>query len=405
MLQKGFIMKTTKKTKKKKKNTYIKNSIVRVVVGGSLVVFGFGCFFYPNFREWRTQNDVNQIIEEFDKNYEQGISNEITSDDDIDVVIDTDSADSADSADDEIEKDSDKTNGQYTRPYQALYDMLTDYNENLASNGQKIESAWSDGQHPIDLSAYANISGNSSTIGYIEIPDMKIRLPLMLGASDANLEKGAAVLNETSMPVGGEDTNCVISAHRGWDGSAYFQYVENMKTGSKVYITNPWETLVYECVNTKVIYPDDVESLKIQPGKDMVTLYTCHPYMIGGGPYRYLVFCERVGTQERLEAEGVENPKVDEEDMQSDEQQVDLPAEVDTTTEAEKETVDETTIRKEEEILYETANGLDLLALEQTLRIMLPITMFASVVVIILLRKYKKNKKHERKNKKNKYKI
>ena len=65
---------------------------------------------------------------------------------------------------------------------------------------------------------------------------------------------------------------------------------------------------MYECTSTQVIYPDDVQSILIQPGKDMVTLFTCHPYVLGGGPYRYLVFCERVDTQKRKEADGILNP-------------------------------------------------------------------------------------------------
>ena len=150
------------------------------------------------------------------------------------------------------------------------------YNKNLAQNGQSISDAWSYEQQPMDLENL-NIDSDNPIIGYIEIPDMKIRLPLMLGASSKKLEKGAAVLSQTSMPIGGENTNCVIAGHRGWEGSAYFQCIENMKVGSKVYITNPWETLVYECTSIKVIYPDDVSSILIQPGKDMVTLFSCHP--------------------------------------------------------------------------------------------------------------------------------
>lgn len=163
-----------------------------------------------------------------------------------------------------------------TRPYQYLYDEMDKYNKNLAQNGQSISDAWSYEQQPMDLENL-NIDSDNPIIGYIEIPDMKIRLPLMLGASSKNLEKGAAVLSQTSMPIGGENTNCVIAGHRGWEGSAYFQYIENMKVGSKVYITNPWETLVYECTSIKVIYPDDVSSILIQPGKDMGYLIFMSP--------------------------------------------------------------------------------------------------------------------------------
>ena len=66
-----------------------------------------------------------------------------------------------------------------------------------------------------------------------------------------------------------------------------------MQAGSKVYITTPWETLTYTTVGADIIDPYDTESIAIQQGKDMVTLISCHPYVLGGGPERYLVYCER----------------------------------------------------------------------------------------------------------------
>lgn len=371
-------------------------------------MFGCGCFFYPNIREWNTQREVNEIIKEFDRNYSSGISdkkNEKDVDDDSNIIDNNTKEEDVSESTEKIDIDAEEETGQETRPYQSLYNMMVDYNDDLSKNGQNIAAAWSNGQDEIDLSKWSNISGNTSTIGYIEVPDMKIRLPLTLGASDGNLAKGAAVLNGTSMPIGGTGTNCVISAHRGWNGSAYFQYVENMKLGSKVYITNPWETLVYECVGTKVIYPDNVEDLNIQPGKDIVTLYTCHPYVIGGGPYRYLVYCERVDTQERHEAESVENPKVDEpESMSTDNVVVDDldmqdsdggDAEISAPTQAELEP-DEAVSEPE------VKSGIDLLALEQTLRVMLPVSLLAAIIISMLFRTSKPKKKKQKKKTKKK---
>ena len=292
---------------------------------------------------------------------------------------------------------------------------MSKYNKDLAKNGQSIVDAWSYEQQPIDLGSL-NIDSDNPIIGYIEIPDMKIRLPLMLGASTPNLKKGAAVLSQTSMPIGGDNTNCVIAGHRGWEGSAYFQYIENMKKGSKVYITNPWETLVYECTSTKVIYPDDVNSILIQPGKDMVTLFSCHPYVLGGGPYRYLVFCERVDTQERKEVDGILNPKTDEpeEDItitdtpETSETTDDTEANNNQTTKDETEQVVATVTPSESEHVptdeevnnYRTVAGIDLLALEQTLRYMLPIIVIAISLLVILFRNNKWHKKPKKSNKK-----
>ena len=66
-----------------------------------------------------------------------------------------------------------------------------------------------------------------------------------------------------------------------------------LKIGDEVRITNLWETLVYRVSEVKVIDPDDIDEILIQPGRELLTLVTCHPYA-SGGLYRYVVYCERV---------------------------------------------------------------------------------------------------------------
>ena len=139
-----------------------------------------------------------------------------------------------------------------------------------------------------------------SMIGYIEIPKMNLTLSLYLGCSEKHLADGAAVLEESDLPLGGAGRNCVIAAHRGYAGAPYFREIELLEEGDLVYITNPGKTLTYQVMGTAVIEPTDVEALAASPDKDMVTLLTCHPYR-SHGKYRYLVFCERVredGTAE-----------------------------------------------------------------------------------------------------------
>ena len=90
----------------------------------------------------------------------------------------------------------------------------------------------------------------------------------------------------------GKNTNCVIAGHRGYHGAPYFREIERLNPGDKVYIKNPWEKLAYRVESIKIIYPDECDQIKIQKGKDMVTLVTCHPYK-SHGRYRYLVYCVR----------------------------------------------------------------------------------------------------------------
>ena len=144
-----------------------------------------------------------------------------------------------------------------------------------------------------DLTAYGV---EDEIIGVLEIPAMELTMPVYLGASDAHLAAGAAVLGNTSAPIGGDSTNCVIAGHRGWKGADYFRHIDHLQVGDTVTLTNLWETLTYTVTDIQVIQPHEVEKIKIQPNRDLLTLLTCHPYA-SGGKQRYVVYCERTGVR------------------------------------------------------------------------------------------------------------
>lgn len=135
-------------------------------------------------------------------------------------------------------------------------------------------------------------------LGYIEIPKMKVTLPLYWGASQENLSKGAGILETSSKPVGGIDSNCVIAGHRGYRGIPFFQEIELLEKGDLVYLTNLTETLTYMVENIAIVAPTDSDAVAVQEGKDMITLLTCHPYR-SHGKQRYLVYCIRTENRER----------------------------------------------------------------------------------------------------------
>lgn len=141
--------------------------------------------------------------------------------------------------------------------------------------------------------------------GYISIPAMDVELPLYLGSTEENMAKGAVVLGGTSLPIGGSNTNSVIAGHRGYRGAPYFRDIELLQVGDSVYVTNPWETLTYTVSGITVIDPYDFAATAIQPEKDMITLYTCHPYR-SHGKCRYLVYCENT-TVVQGESEAIQS--------------------------------------------------------------------------------------------------
>lgn len=115
-----------------------------------------------------------------------------------------------------------------------------------------------------DLTAYGVAD---EIIGVLEIPAMKLTMPVYLGASDEHLAAGAAVLGNTSAPIGGDSTNCVIAGHRGWRGADYFRHIDRLQVGDTVTLTNLWETLTYTVADIQIIQPHEVDKIKIQQGR------------------------------------------------------------------------------------------------------------------------------------------
>lgn len=188
----------------------------------------------------------------------------------------------------EVQEVSNQT--EESMPYEELYRSIQTYNEWLVKIKQgNLTNSVSMAIVPFTMTDYGL---PDDVFGVLRIPAMDLEMPIYLGANDENMAAGAAVLTQTSIPIGGENTNAVIAGHRGWNGYPYFLDIENLQVGDLVYIKNIWEELTYKVTAIRIAYPDDIDAILIQPGKDMVTLLTCHPPNTGGR-YRYLVYCER----------------------------------------------------------------------------------------------------------------
>ena len=177
--------------------------------------------------------------------------------------------------------------------YPELLAALQEYNRQLYKEKQCNLTDLEACEEPAaDLTAYGI---EDEIIGVLEIPTMELTMPVYLGASDVHLAAGAAVLGNTSAPIGGDNTNCVIAGHRGWKGADYFRHIDRLAAGDTVTLTNLWETLTYTVADIQIIQPHEVDKIKIQQDRDLLTLLTCHPYA-SGGRERYVVYCEKLPT-------------------------------------------------------------------------------------------------------------
>lgn len=153
-----------------------------------------------------------------------------------------------------------------------------------------------------DYADLLNLTGDG-LMGYIQIPVISVFLPIYHGTTETVLTKGVGHLENTSLPVGGEGTHAVLSAHSGLSGKKLFTDLELLENGDVFYIYVLDNVLAYQIDDIQTVTPDKTDDLHIIPGQDYVTLVTCTPYGINS--HRLLVRGKRIP----YEPEGEEHVK------------------------------------------------------------------------------------------------
>lgn len=155
-----------------------------------------------------------------------------------------------------------------------------------------------------------NISGDG-VMGYLSIPKINLKLSVYHGTAEDVLQTGVGHLNGSSLPIGGESTHSVLAAHRGLPSARLFTDIDQLYKGDRIYLHILDETLAYEVDQIlPMVDKDDSaaleEALRIEDGRDYVTLFTCTPY--GVNSHRLLVRGSRVPYEgeEEIESTPVE---------------------------------------------------------------------------------------------------
>jgi sortase A len=155
----------------------------------------------------------------------------------------------------------------------------------------------------------SNLKGKlaDQLLGSIEIPTLKVALPLFSNVSDAALNRGAGVLPGSGAPTGGKGKHSVISAHAGLPGKEFFSNLHRLKKGAQFLITIGGKTRAYEVDAVHTVLPTDTQLLKRVAGKDLVTLLTCTP--VPANTHRLLVRGHRVPYTPALAARAAKASK------------------------------------------------------------------------------------------------
>ncbi|MBE6471149.1 MAG: class C sortase [Coriobacteriaceae bacterium] len=216
-----------------------------------LFLVGFCIFMYPFVNNWHYQNVADDIIAQYGN------------------AVDADA----------------------NADYDAAFARAQKYNERLV--GQTVPDVFAirEGTTDEEYESYLNVMGNGM-MGVVEIPAIGVRLPIYHYSTAASLEKGAAHIFGSSLPVGGESSHSVVTAHRGLPAAEMFSNLDQLVEGDRFFLRILDRTLAYEVDNIEVVAPSETRSLAIERGSDLCTLVTCTPY--GVNTDRLLVRGHRV---------------------------------------------------------------------------------------------------------------
>ena len=180
--------------------------------------------------------------------------------------------------------------------YDEIWAAATAYNQSLRDrNG----SFYLTDEQKEQYEALLDVNG-TGIMGYIEIPNIKLSLPIYHGTEDSVLQIAVGHLEWSSLPVGGEGTHCVLSGHRGLPSAKLFTNLDQLVEGDTFVLRVLDEVLTYQVDQILIVEPEDTDALKAEEGKDLCTLVTCTPY--GVNSHRLLVRGHRIENQAQAEA-------------------------------------------------------------------------------------------------------
>lgn len=229
-----------------------------------LLLAGAALFLYPAFSSWLAEQNRAQVIAQYD------------------------------SAVQEVQ----------TEALDEEWEKARRYNESLV--GEPVRDPFLEGSGIALPQNYMEVLSLFDAMGAVEIPKISVNLPIYHGSDSETLEKGAGHLRQTALPIGGQKTHAVLTAHTGLPNAKMFDGLTSLVIGDKFYLHILGRTLAYQVDAINVVKPDEVELLNPIEGEDHVTLLTCTPYGV---------------NSHRLLVRGVRIPYVEEELAKEQEQQ------------------------------------------------------------------------------------
>lgn len=172
-----------------------------------------------------------------------------------------------------------------------LISAASDYNKTLVGKSDRWNLTDEESKTYYSLL----ISDSTEIMAYVEVPKIKVSLPIYHGTGNAVLQEAIGHLEGSSLPVGGKGTHCVLSGHRGLPSAKLFTDLDKLSEGDTFLIYTLNQTLTYEVDQIRTVLPTDLSTLEIDPEQDYCTLFTCTPY--GVNTHRLMIRGHRIETE------------------------------------------------------------------------------------------------------------
>lgn len=198
-----------------------------------------------------------------------------------------------------IQKYGDAISGYSEEELAEAHRAAVEYNESLA--GDPVHDPFVPGSGYALPSNYEDVLNLESdgVMGYIEIPKIDVRLPIYHGTSEEVLAKGVGHIEQTALPIGGDERHPVLTGHRGLPSAELFTRLDELEEGDEFYLHVLDDALAYRVDQIKTVEPDELADLTAESGHDWVTLVTCTPYAVN--THRLLVRGERTSYKDGAE--------------------------------------------------------------------------------------------------------
>ncbi|MES5943292.1 MULTISPECIES: class C sortase [unclassified Bacillus cereus group] len=223
----------------------------RNIIFGSIFLLGLSIFLYPTVSNWfATRTHYSEV-----SMYDEAIK--------------------------ELEKEEINRKETEAQEYNKKVQNTTQtFSDPFHENGEEKKSS------------HVDVLNIGEIMGYIEIPKIDVNLPIYQGTAEEVLSRGIGQLNESSLPVGGENTHTVLTGHRGLPSALMFTHLDKIEKNDVFYIHSLDKVLAYKVDQIKIVLPNETEDLLVVQGQDYATLITCTPY--GVNTHRLLVRGHRV---------------------------------------------------------------------------------------------------------------